>query len=95
MYIVDAITIKIYNFEHDIVDYPQLFSHFFFFLFHMKSYASILYLRVPPSFRIILRGKDVQHHNIVNDMMMSQEVTYRPQPNADGIPKDDVIPFMN
>ncbi|KAL3631725.1 hypothetical protein CASFOL_024709 [Castilleja foliolosa] len=55
------------------------------------SYAAILYLRVPPSFRIILRGEDVEHHNIVNDMMMSQEVTYRPQPGADGIPKDSNI----
>lgn len=53
-----------------------------------QSYASILYLRLPPGFRIILRGKDVEHHNIVNDMMLSQEITYRPQPGADGIPKD-------
>ncbi|KAI8010646.1 Callose synthase 10 [Camellia lanceoleosa] len=41
------------------------------------SYASILYLRIPSSFRIILRGKDVEHHNVVNDMMMAQEITYR------------------
>lgn len=53
-----------------------------------QSYTSILYLRIPPGFRIILRGKDVEHHNIVNDMMMTQEVTYRPHPGADGIPKD-------
>lgn len=44
-----------------------------------QSYASILYLRIPPGFRIILRGQDVVHHNIVNDMMMREEVTYRPQ----------------
>lgn len=56
----------------------------------MQSYASILYLRVPGNFRIILRGKDVAHHNIVNDMMYSQEVTYRPQPSAEGIHRDDV-----
>ena len=58
------------------------------FHFTFQSYTSILYLRLPPSFRIILRGKDVEHHNIVNDMMMSQEVTYRPQPSGDGVPKD-------
>ncbi|THG05875.1 hypothetical protein TEA_030099 [Camellia sinensis var. sinensis] len=52
------------------------------------SYASILYLRIPSSFQIILRGKDVEHHNVVNDMMMAQEITYRPQPGTDGIPKD-------
>ncbi|CAI9777306.1 unnamed protein product [Fraxinus pennsylvanica] len=52
------------------------------------SYASILHLRIPSSFRIILRGKDVEHHNIVNDMIMPQEVTYHPQPGTDGVPKD-------
>ncbi|KVH98977.1 Histidine kinase-like ATPase, ATP-binding domain-containing protein [Cynara cardunculus var. scolymus] len=55
------------------------------------SYSSILYLRIPPGFRMILRGKDVQHHNIVNDMMMTSEVTYRPQPGADGVSKDSNI----
>ncbi|XP_022865076.1 protein MICRORCHIDIA 7-like [Olea europaea var. sylvestris] len=54
----------------------------------LRSYVSILYLRIPPCFRIILRGKDIEHHNIVNDMMMSQEITYRPQPGTDGVPKD-------
>lgn len=59
--------------------------------FNLQSYASILYLRIPPCFRIILRGKDVEHHNIVNDMMMSQEITYRPQIVGDGIPKDSHV----
>lgn len=57
-------------------------------ILNLQSYASILYLRLPPGFRIILRGRDVEHHNIVNDMMMSQEVTYRPQPGAEGVGKD-------
>jgi hypothetical protein len=66
-------------------------------LFHvtLQNYASILYLRLPSSFRIILRGKDVEHHNIVNDMMLSQEVTYRPQPGADGVPKDTNVMQLN
>ncbi|XP_019175503.1 PREDICTED: protein MICRORCHIDIA 7-like isoform X1 [Ipomoea nil] len=67
--------------------YPNS-RHFLTYRHSLRSYASILYLRVPPSFRIILRGKDVEHHNIVNDMMMTQEVTYRPQTGADGVPKD-------
>jgi N6-adenosine-specific RNA methylase IME4 len=47
--------------------------------FHLcQSYASILYLRLPPNFRIILRGEDVQHHNIVSDMMLAKEITYKP-----------------
>nr|XP_043640154.1 protein MICRORCHIDIA 7-like [Erigeron canadensis] len=57
----------------------------------LRTYSSILYLRIPPGFRMILRGKDVQHHNIVNDMMMTTEVTYRPQPGADGLSKDSNI----
>ncbi|GER45510.1 histidine kinase, partial [Striga asiatica] len=67
--------------------YPNS-KHFLTYRHSLRSYAAILYLRVPPNFRIILRGEDVEHHNVVNDMMMSQEVTYRPQPGADGIPKD-------
>lgn len=62
--------------------------HFLTYRHSLRSYASILYLRIPPGFRIILRGKDVEHHNIVNDMMMTQAVTYRPQPGGDGVPKD-------
>ncbi|KAI3472585.1 hypothetical protein Pfo_031167 [Paulownia fortunei] len=67
--------------------YPNS-KHFLTYRHSLRSYAAILYLRIPPIFRIILRGEDVEHHNIVNDMMMSQEITYRPQPGVDGIPKD-------
>ena len=28
---------------------------------------------------MLLRGKEIKHHNIVNDMMLKEEVTYRPQ----------------
>lgn len=45
----------------------------------MQSYASILYLRLPSDFRIILRGRDVTHHNIVNDMMLETEMLYKPK----------------
>ncbi|CAI0548095.1 unnamed protein product [Linum tenue] len=62
--------------------------HFLTYKHSLRSYASILYLRIPPAFRIILRGKDVEHHNIVNDMMMSQDVIYRPQAPVDGTSKD-------
>ncbi|KAL6135223.1 hypothetical protein ACLB2K_067451 [Fragaria x ananassa] len=33
----------------------------------------------PPNFRIILRGKDVEHHNILNDLMWPEHITYRPK----------------
>ncbi|KAJ4843084.1 hypothetical protein Tsubulata_019143, partial [Turnera subulata] len=54
-----------------------------------QSYAAILYLRLPAGFRIILRGLDVEHHNIVDDMMLSEKLRYRPQ-GADGVAKDDM-----
>ncbi|KAJ0571132.1 putative morc, S5 domain 2 protein [Helianthus annuus] len=40
---------------------------------------------------MILRGKDIQHHNIVNDMMIVNEITYRPQPGADKVSQDSNI----
>lgn len=67
--------------------YPNS-KHFLTYRHSLRSYASILYRRLPPCFRIILRGKDVEHHNIVNDMMLTQVVTYRPQPGAEGVAKD-------
>ncbi|KAE8661713.1 putative calmodulin binding protein [Hibiscus syriacus] len=62
--------------------------HFLTYRHSLRSYASILYLRLPPNFRIILCGKDVEHHSIVNDMMLTEMITYRPNPSAEGAPKD-------
>ncbi|MCE2056097.1 Protein MICRORCHIDIA 7 [Datura stramonium] len=59
-------------------EYPNS-RHLLTYQHSLRSYASILYLRPAPGFRIILRGKDVEHHNLVNDMMLSEEITYRPQ----------------
>ncbi|KAG5523125.1 hypothetical protein RHGRI_035065 [Rhododendron griersonianum] len=70
--------------------YPNS-THFLTYRHSLRSYASILYLRIPPRFRIILRGKDVVHHNIVNDMMQIKEMTYRPQNVTDGAPNDSQI----
>ncbi|KAK3018007.1 hypothetical protein RJ639_004383, partial [Escallonia herrerae] len=67
--------------------YPNS-RHYLTYRHSLRSYASILYLRIPPGFRVILRGKDVEHHNIVNDMMMTQQVTYRPNSAAEGMSKD-------
>ncbi|CAH9117263.1 unnamed protein product [Cuscuta europaea] len=58
--------------------YPDS-KHFLTYQHSLRSYASILYLRLPEGFRIILRGEDVQHHNIIDDMVQSKEITYRPQ----------------
>lgn len=60
-----------------------------------QSYASILYLKIPREFRIILRGKDVEHHNIVNDMMQTEKITYRPKEGADGCANYSNVCFHN
>ncbi|KAG1363538.1 Protein MICRORCHIDIA 4 [Cocos nucifera] len=62
--------------------------HFLTYRHSLRSYASILYLRIPPSFRMILRGKEIEHHNLVDDMMLKHEVIYKPQPCANGLLKD-------
>ena len=55
-----------------------------------QSYASILYLQLPENFRIILRGKDVEHHKIVDDMIpeLVHEITYRPKHLTEGVAKN-------
>ncbi|KAK4486053.1 hypothetical protein RD792_008717 [Penstemon davidsonii] len=67
--------------------YPNS-KHFLTYRHSLRSYASILYHRFPPGFNIILRGKTVEHHNIVNDMMHTQEITYKPIVSADVASKD-------
>ncbi|KAI3956862.1 hypothetical protein MKX01_000896 [Papaver californicum] len=58
-------------------DYPN--SRIFLTYTHsLRSYSSILYLRRPPNFRIILRGQDVVHHNLVNDMLKLEDINYKP-----------------
>ncbi|KAL1218814.1 Protein MICRORCHIDIA 4 [Cardamine amara subsp. amara] len=67
--------------------YPNS-RHYLTYKHSLRSYASILYLKVPKDFRIILRGKDVEHHNIVNDMMQVEKKTYRPKEVSDGFAKN-------
>ncbi|GMH31500.1 hypothetical protein Nepgr_033343 [Nepenthes gracilis] len=69
-------------------EYPNS-RHFLTYRHSVRSYVSILYLRLSPNFRIILRGKDVEHHNVVNDMMLSTKITYRPQAGAEGVQDRD------
>ncbi|XP_068651611.1 protein MICRORCHIDIA 7-like [Aristolochia californica] len=62
--------------------------HFLTYRHSLRSYVSILYLRLPLVFKIILRGKDGDHHNIAYDMIHIQEITYKPQSGVDGPLKD-------
>ncbi|KAI3830490.1 hypothetical protein MKW98_030653 [Papaver atlanticum] len=58
-------------------DFPN--SRIFLTYTHsLRSYSSILYLRRPPGFRIILRGKDVVHRNLVDDMIKQEDISYKP-----------------
>lgn len=61
----------------------------------LQSYASILYLRLPPGFRIILRGQDVEHHNIVNDMMLIKKLRYKPTSLPEQVPRDLNVNLQN
>ncbi|XP_050384228.1 protein MICRORCHIDIA 6-like isoform X1 [Argentina anserina] len=51
------------------------------FQFSLRVYASILYWRLPTYFKIILRGRDVQHYNIALDLKFHEIIKYRPQGN--------------
>ncbi|KAJ7534895.1 hypothetical protein O6H91_12G009100 [Diphasiastrum complanatum] len=53
--------------------------HYLTYQHSLRSYVSILYLRLPKKFRIIMRGKQVEHHNLVDDMIHKEIITYRPQ----------------
>ncbi|KAL7132108.1 hypothetical protein ABFS83_12G049100 [Erythranthe nasuta] len=44
----------------------------------LRSYASILYRRIPLGFSIILRGKEVEYHDIVDDLIHPQKHVYKP-----------------
>ncbi|XP_010556113.1 PREDICTED: protein MICRORCHIDIA 5 [Tarenaya hassleriana] len=70
--------------------YPNS-RHFLTYRHSLRSYASILYLRLPRSFKIILRGKDVEHHDITDDMMLVQELMYKPVLNPNEAPNKTVV----
>ncbi|CAI0381354.1 unnamed protein product [Linum tenue] len=64
--------------------YPNS-KHFLTYRHSLRSYAAILYLKLPTEFRIMLRGSEVEHHDIVKDMIEPKTTTYRPQQLADGM----------
>ncbi|KAI5085005.1 hypothetical protein GOP47_0001174 [Adiantum capillus-veneris] len=49
----------------------------------LRTYVSILYLRLPAKFKIFLRGTQVPHHSLQNEMMLVDQVTYRPKDVGD------------
>lgn len=53
-------------------------KHFLTYRHSLRSYASILYLQLPKTFKMILRGMEIRHHCLINDLMIIQRHTYRP-----------------
>ncbi|XP_057862998.1 protein MICRORCHIDIA 6 isoform X2 [Cryptomeria japonica] len=47
--------------------------------YSLRVYSSILYLQIPDNFRIILRGRVVEHHKIANDLKFPEYILYKPQ----------------
>ncbi|KAJ6803362.1 protein MICRORCHIDIA 6-like [Iris pallida] len=53
--------------------------------YSLRAYSSLLYLHVPETFKIILRGQLVVSHHIVNDLIYRECIRYRPQ--VEGFPE--------
>ncbi|XP_022845074.1 protein MICRORCHIDIA 6 isoform X2 [Olea europaea var. sylvestris] len=51
--------------------------------YSLRAYLSVLYLRVPENFCILLRGRVVEYHNIAKDLKFPEFILYRPQ-NVEG-----------
>ncbi|KAH9616787.1 hypothetical protein KSS87_023828 [Heliosperma pusillum] len=47
--------------------------------YSLRVYMSMLYLRIPQTFRIILRGVIVEHHSIACDLKYPEVIMYKPQ----------------
>ncbi|XP_065875293.1 protein MICRORCHIDIA 6-like [Euphorbia lathyris] len=57
--------------------------------YSLRVYLSILYLRLPETFRIILRGQLVEHHNLANDLKFPEFILYIPK--CGGVKEGQVI----
>lgn len=51
---------------------------------NLQLYASILYLRIHETFQIILCGRVVEHHNVVDDLKFREYIAYKPTVGANG-----------
>jgi len=51
----------------------------------VQSNASILCLLLLENFEMILWGKKIEHHNIINDLVLKKQLTYKPTV-GDGLP---------
>nr|XP_011468284.1 PREDICTED: MORC family CW-type zinc finger protein 4-like [Fragaria vesca subsp. vesca]XP_011468285.1 PREDICTED: MORC family CW-type zinc finger protein 4-like [Fragaria vesca subsp. vesca] len=60
------------------------------FQFSLRVYASILYWRLPNYFKIILRGRDVEHYNVALDLKFPEIIEYRPHGNLKSVLTADI-----
>ncbi|OWM88849.1 protein MICRORCHIDIA 2-like [Punica granatum] len=61
----------------------ELRAHISYHLrYSLRAYASILYLRKFPNFKILLRGKPVEQYSIADDLKHSKVVSYKPHAAA-------------
>ncbi|KAK6920674.1 Morc, S5 domain 2-like [Dillenia turbinata] len=49
------------------------------FHYSLRAYLSILYLKLPQCFMIILRGRVIEHYVIANDLKYPEFIVYKPQ----------------
>ncbi|KAH0435246.1 hypothetical protein IEQ34_026656 [Dendrobium chrysotoxum] len=64
--------------------------------YSLRVYSSILYLKLPQNFKILLRGVEVEPHHIVKDLMYIECIRYRPQVDVNQeVIVDTTIGFMN
>ncbi|KAF3785546.1 MICRORCHIDIA 6 protein [Nymphaea thermarum] len=49
------------------------------YYYSLRVYVSILYLQLPNSFSIVLRGRVVEHHKLVDNLKFPQYILYKPQ----------------
>ncbi|XP_023765045.1 protein MICRORCHIDIA 6 [Lactuca sativa] len=47
--------------------------------YSLRAYLSILYLKLPETFAIVLRGKVVLYHNVSRDLKYTEFIIYKPQ----------------
>ncbi|KAJ0971504.1 hypothetical protein J5N97_019463 [Dioscorea zingiberensis] len=60
--------------------------------YSLRVYASLLYLHMPVNFKIVLRGRVVEPHIIVNDLNYVECIKYKPK--VDGIIEHEVVTFI-
>lgn len=64
--------------------------------YSLRVYSSILYLKLPQNFKILLRGLEVEPHHIITDLMYIECIRYKPQVDINQeVIVDTTIGFMN